>query len=141
LSRRPLRLLLIDDEPLVLRSLRRMLADHDVEIANGGIEALGRLKQDSDYDLILCDLMMPDMDGTVLYAEIERAMPDVLERVIFCSGGAFTARTKQFVEQSARTIIEKPLTREAFEDIVAELPLYRRGASPHSPRATACGSR
>ena len=139
-GRGPLRLLLIDDEPLVLRSLRRMLADHDVDIAHGGVEALSRLKQDSAYDLILCDLMMPDMDGTVLYAELERAMPDVLERVMFCSGGAFTARTKQFVEQSERTIIEKPLTREAFEGIIAELPMLQRGAAG-PPRVTACGSR
>jgi CheY-like chemotaxis protein len=136
---RPLRVLLIDDEPLVLRSLGRMLADYAVDTANGGIEALSRLKQDSDYDLILCDLMMPDMDGTVLYAELERSVPDVLERVVFCSGGAFTSRTKQFVEESERTIIEKPLTREAFEDLIAELPLYRRGtlAPPLHPPAYA----
>lgn len=138
---RPLRLLLIDDEPLVLRSLRRMLADHEVDTANGGVDALSRLKQDSDYDLILCDLMMPDMDGTVLYAELERAVPDVLERVVFCSGGAFTTRTKQFVEQSERTIIEKPLTREAFEDLIAQLPPYRRGSIGSALRAPAYASR
>jgi signal transduction histidine kinase/FixJ family two-component response regulator len=137
-SRSPrLRLLLIDDEPLVLRSLCRMLAEHDVETANGGIDALSRLKQDARYDLILCDLMMPDMDGTVLYAELGRTMPDVLERVVFCSGGAFTTRTKQFVEQSERRIIEKPLTREAFEALIAELQLYPRGALADSTRATA----
>lgn len=138
---RPLRLLLIDDEPLVLRSLRRMLADHDVDTANGGVEALSRLKQDSEYDLILCDLMMPDMDGTVLYAELERTVPSVLERLIFCSGGAFTTRTKQFVEQSERTIIEKPLTREAFEELIAELPPYGRGTLVSGLRATAYAAR
>jgi len=137
-----LRLLLIDDEPLVLRSLRRMLAEHHVDVAQSGREALSRLKQEQNYDLIFCDLMMPDMDGTVLYAEIEQNMPSVLERMVFCSGGAFTARTKQFVEQSTRPFVEKPMTREAFERVVAEWYDPKRfDAAADSPLATACAAR
>lgn len=125
-SPRRLRLLLIDDEPLILRSLRRMLAEHHVDIALGGSEALTRLRQDSNYDLIFCDLMMPDMDGTVLYAELERGMPEVLDRIVFCSGGAFTTRTKAFVQQSTRPFVEKPMTREAFNRVVADWCGQRR---------------
>jgi signal transduction histidine kinase len=139
---RRLRLLLIDDEPLVLRSLRRMLGDHEVDVALSGGEALSRLKQDRSYDLIFCDLMMPDMDGTILYAELERSMPEVLDRIVFCSGGAFTTRTKQFVEQSTRPFVEKPMTRETFEQVVADW-LGERRQDPVSGTvlATACGSR
>jgi len=64
--------------------------------------------------------MMPEMDGTVVHAEIERRMPGLLDRLIFCSGGAFTARTKQFLEQTQRPLVEKPLTREGFERVVSE---------------------
>jgi CheY-like chemotaxis protein len=117
---RRLRVLLIDDEPLVLRSLRRMLAEHHVDTAQSGREALALLERKQDYDLIFCDLMMPEMDGTVVHAELERRMPALLERLIFCSGGAFTARTKQFLEQTKRPLVEKPLTRESFERVVAE---------------------
>jgi signal transduction histidine kinase/FixJ family two-component response regulator len=129
-SSRRLRLLLIDDEPLVLRSLRRMLGEHHVDIAQSGSEALKRLKQDRNYDLIFCDLMMPDMDGTILYAELEQGMPDVLDRIVFCSGGAFTTRTKAFVEQSTRPFVEKPMTRETFERVVAEWCDQRRREPP-----------
>jgi signal transduction histidine kinase len=135
--RTKLRLLLIDDEPLVLRSLRRMLGDHHVDIAQGGHEALLRLAEDRSYDLILCDLMMPDMDGTVLYAELERDMPDILDRVVFCSGGAFTSRTQQFVEQSTRPLVEKPLTRETFDRLVTDWGPDRRLAAADAARASA----
>jgi CheY-like chemotaxis protein len=123
---------LIDDEPLVLRSLRRMLGEHHVDVAQSGSEALKRLMQDRNYDLIFCDLMMPDMDGTILYAELEQGMPDVLDRIVFCSGGAFTARTKAFVEQSTRPFVEKPMTREAFERVVADCCGQRRHEPPPS---------
>ncbi len=117
---RRLSVLLIDDEPLVLRSLRRMLAEHHVDTAQSGQEALQLLERKRTYDLIFCDLMMPEMDGTVVHAELERRMPELLERLVFCSGGAFTARTKQFLEQTQRPLVEKPLTRESFERVVAE---------------------
>jgi signal transduction histidine kinase/DNA-binding NtrC family response regulator len=117
---RRLQLLLIDDEPLVLRSLRRMLAEHHVDTAQSGHDALLQLQKKHDYDLIFCDLMMPEMDGTVVHAEIERRMPELLHRLVFCSGGAFTSRTKQFIEQTQRPLVEKPLTRESFERVVSE---------------------
>jgi signal transduction histidine kinase/FixJ family two-component response regulator len=117
---RRLQVLLIDDEPLVLRSLRRMLSEHHIDTAQSGREALELLRRKQDYDLIFCDLMMPEMDGTVVHAELERQMPALLQRLVFCSGGAFTARTKQFVEQTKRPLVEKPLTRESFERVVSE---------------------
>jgi CheY-like chemotaxis protein len=117
---RQLRLLLIDDEPLVLRSLRRMLGGHHIDTAQSGREALTLLERSQNYDLIFCDLMMPEMDGTVVYAELERGMPELLDRVVFCSGGAFTTRTKHFIEHSTRPFVEKPMTRDSFERIVAD---------------------
>lgn len=119
-STRRLRLLFVDDEPLVLRSLRRMLAEHDVDTAQTVSEALRRLREDPDYDLIFCDMMMPEMDGTVFYSELGRQTPALLERVIFCSGGAFTSNTKRFLEHSTRPLVEKPMTRESFERVLAE---------------------
>jgi CheY-like chemotaxis protein len=123
---RRLRVLLIDDEPLVLRSLRRMLSEHHIDTAQSGAEALELLQRKQDYDLIFCDLMMPEMDGTVVHAELERRMPALLGRLVFCSGGAVTARTKQFVEQSKRPLVDKPLTRASFDRVVSEQLAPRR---------------
>jgi nitrogen-specific signal transduction histidine kinase len=113
----PLRLLLIDDEPLVLRSLKRMLARHQVDVAAGGAEALAKLAANSDYDLIFCDLMMPGVDGAAVHAAMVERFPQLVERLVFCSGGAFTPRTKSFLEQSTQPLVEKPMTPESFSDI------------------------
>ena len=119
-----LSVLLIDDEPLVLRSLRRMLCHrHSVATALGGAEALEILRTRRDFDLIVCDLMMPDVDGPTVYAELERSWPEMPERVVFCSGGAFTPRAKQFVEKARRPLVEKPLTLDRFEQAALGLVL------------------
>jgi CheY-like chemotaxis protein len=113
-----LKLLLIDDEPLVLRSLKRMLSQHVVELASSGEQALARLDKDADYDLIVCDLMMPGMDGIDVHAEIGLRFPHLLERVVFCSGGAFTPRSQAFVEGLEQPLVEKPVTLAAFSELV-----------------------
>jgi CheY-like chemotaxis protein len=113
-----LKLLLIDDEPLVLRSLKRMLSQHIVELASSGEQALARLDKDADYDLIVCDLMMPGMDGIDVHAEIGLRFPHLLERMVFCSGGAFTPRSQAFVEGLEQPLVEKPVTLAAFSELV-----------------------
>jgi CheY-like chemotaxis protein len=127
-SAQRLRLLLIDDEPLVLRSLRRMLAQHSVVIANGGADALSKLTSRSDYDLVLCDLMMPDMDGTEVHAAIKRRFPHLLDRLVFFTGGALTSRTRAFVEQSSQPLVHKPVTPATFAEL-AERVLARSQAA------------
>jgi CheY-like chemotaxis protein len=121
-----LRLLLIDDEPLVLRALRRMLSEHAVVIANGGNDALAKLAGRCDYDLIFCDLMMPDMDGTEVHDAIKRRFPQLLDRLVFFTGGALTSRTRAFIEQSSQPLVHKPMTRATFSDISRRVLTQRR---------------
>jgi C4-dicarboxylate-specific signal transduction histidine kinase/FixJ family two-component response regulator len=118
---RALRVLIVDDEILLLRSLRRMLSAHNVTTAASGAEALQRLRHEPAYDLILCDLMMPEIDGPALYAELERTQPELVQRFVFYSGGAFTPRTKAFVEQTQCPLLEKPLSVEAFTRVAFEI--------------------
>lgn len=113
------RVLLIDDEPLVLRSLKRLLVGHEVDVARSGPEGLELLAGATHYDVIFCDLMMPEMDGAAVFSEIESRFPERVRHVVFCSGGVFTKRTKELVERSCRPLVEKPLTLEAFESVFA----------------------
>ncbi len=107
---RRLRLLIIDDEPLLLRAYERMLGrDHDVEVALGGEQGLRVLRARRDFDLILCDLMMPDCDGPAVYQALSQEAPELLERLQFCSGGAFTQRVTDFLARVGRPVLEKPL--------------------------------
>ena len=60
------------------------------------------------FDLILCDLMMPDMTGMDLHRELARLVPEQASRMIFLTGGAFTAKARRFLSETPKEHIEKP---------------------------------
>jgi CheY-like chemotaxis protein len=104
------RLLVIDDEPMILGALRRSLsAEYNVTCVGDGRKALERLRSGERYALILCDLMMPEMTGMDLFAELEKVAPDQASRMVFVSGGAFTPRAREFLERVPNARVEKPI--------------------------------
>jgi PAS domain S-box-containing protein len=105
------RLLIIDDEEIVARTLQRALAeDHDVVVVTRGRDAVAALTEDNGtpFDLILCDLMMPEMSGEDVYAEVTRRRPDLARRFVFMTGGPFTTRGRQFLGSVDAPVIDKP---------------------------------
>jgi PAS domain S-box-containing protein len=104
------RLLIVDDETLLAEALGRELEqDHDVTLASSGRDALERIAQaDVEFDAILCDLMMADLTGMDLYEELRRIRPGFAERMIFMTGGTFTARGRTFLQKVTNPHVEKP---------------------------------
>jgi CheY-like chemotaxis protein len=120
------RLLLVDDDSLMLSSLRKLLREYEVQTAWSAREALAKLEQGTRYDLIICDVMMPEMTG-VDFLEAVRARWPALERhVVLMTGGAVTADTQQFLAHTSR-VLEKPFTREAVRDCLTGV---REGMPP-----------
>jgi len=117
------RVLVVDDEALIRSSLRRLLrsAGHEVVEANGGIAALNILERDRDFDVVLCDVMMPDLDGAALYSTMTERAPDLCPRVIFVSGGAVTARTMDFLGHTQSPVLEKPVSRPDLMDAIGRV--------------------
>jgi nitrogen-specific signal transduction histidine kinase/CheY-like chemotaxis protein len=116
------RILIIDDEPLLGQTLRFAFQDkHDVDVAASGREALDRLASDADYDLVLCDLMMPDVSGEHVYRAVSQQTPGLLPRFVFMTGGAFTERAQEFLAQFAGRQLEKPFNIDEVELLLAEL--------------------
>jgi len=116
------RILIIDDEPLLGQTLRFAFQDkHDVEVASSGREALERLGADSDFDLVLCDLMMPDVTGEHVYRAVSERAPGLLPRFVFMTGGAFTERAQEFLAQFAGRQLEKPFNIDEVELLLSEL--------------------
>ena len=114
-----LRLLIVDDEVSLVRSYRRLLGrKHEVIGAYGGEEALAILAQDRAFDLILCDLMMPGTDGAAVYDAVRQKYPELLERLVFCSGGPTSARAQQLVAQPGVTLLEKPVASDTLEQFI-----------------------
>jgi PAS domain S-box-containing protein len=104
------RILVVDDEPLILGALRRALdAEYQVTCCKDGREALQRLRAGERFDVILSDLMMPELSGMELHAEIGRLTPDLTERMIFVTGGAFTPKAREFLERIPNARVEKPV--------------------------------
>tara|TARA_R110002096_G_scaffold171490_8_gene344660 strand:- start:72264 stop:73931 length:1668 start_codon:yes stop_codon:yes gene_type:complete len=120
-GRRRLRVLLIDDEPLLLKSLARMLqAHHDVVAATGGalgIDALGK----QEFDAIICDLMMPEVDGLHVYQALEARYPELISKLVYLSGGVFTDRMSSFLETIKPRLLDKPVSRDALLDAIEAL--------------------
>jgi PAS domain S-box-containing protein len=101
--------LIVDDEVSFANSLRRLLSsEHSVSIVASGREALARVRGGQRYDVILCDLMMPEMTGADLHAELTEAAPDQANRIIFITGGAFSPSSQKFLENVPNLWFEKP---------------------------------
>lgn len=117
----PLRILVIDDEVMLIRAYRRLLGrQHDVVAAYGGEEALAVLSCDQGFDLILCDLMMPGTDGVGVYEALQSTYPHLLQRVVFSSGGPTSARAQDFLRRPGIVCLDKPISSEALMDFVAQ---------------------
>ena len=132
-------ILIVDDDPLVGSSIGRLLRrSHEVIIANSGLAALERLDSGVEFDLVLCDLMMPDMTGMDFYGRVHELFPEVTERFVFMTGGAFTEAAARFIERTEHPVLTKPIRTATLREVVASA-LARRATSdeegPSSPAA------
>ncbi len=119
------RVLVVDDDRQVGDAIARVLRNEaDVEIVTGGRVALDRLAAGERWDVVLCDLMMPDCSGVDVYAGTVERAPDAVGSLVFMTAGAFTPRTRAFLENVSRPCLEKPLDADRIREIV------RRGAVP-----------
>jgi len=116
------KILVIDDEPLINGILRRILArDHEVATATSVREALDRVAAGERFDLMICDLMMPEMTGMDLHAELLRREPALAERLVFMTGGAFTPAAREFLDRVPNARVEKPFDVQDLRALIQTL--------------------
>jgi two-component system cell cycle sensor histidine kinase/response regulator CckA len=109
------RILVIDDEPQVCEAVLRLLsATHEVITLRSGRTALDRMAGGERYDLILCDLRMPDMSGAELAQRVGCEFPDLRTRMMFMTGDAEDA-----LRAGLSPMLEKPFTRHDLGDFIA----------------------
>jgi len=120
--RRPIittmRILVVDDDPMVRRSLRRSLSKHDVTLAHTGERGLEACA-DELYDLILCDVMMPGISGTEFLTQLAESKPHQAERVVLITGGVFTPEERKRVDAMGARVLQKPITPEQLDETLA----------------------
>ena len=113
-------MLVVDDDAMLCRAVARMLRPFEVTVAGGGDEAL-EILADGSFDVILCDVMMPEMTGPELY---QKLTPDQQRRVMFMTGGMLD-RVLPLMDNVPERLLEKPFTRNeirrALEELAASL--------------------
>ncbi len=115
------RVLVVDDDERVGNALRRMLqGEHEVTLEVRARAALERARAGERWDVLLCDLMMPDMGGMELHEELRRLEPALAARMVFITGGAFTPAARDFLDRVANLRLEKPVGAAALRALVAE---------------------
>jgi PAS domain S-box-containing protein len=109
------RVLVVDDEPRLAQSMRLLLEPyHDIVTTTRGSEALALVAAGHRFDVILCDLQMPETDGATVFRRLCATAPDQAERVVFISGGAYTAESRAFMESVTNRVLEKPVRPEVL---------------------------
>jgi two-component system cell cycle sensor histidine kinase/response regulator CckA len=113
------RVLVIDDEPAILRAFRRVLFSHEVGVAASGPEALQKLGAGPPFDVIFCDVMMPEMSGIEVYQRIAERFPGQEQRLVFMTGGVFGEPAAHFIAETSNPKLKKPFTGSSLRALVA----------------------
>ena len=111
------RILLVDDEEIVLRSCQRILGDaYDIDTARDGLAALGKVNE-KDYDVLVLDIKMPKMDGIEVLRRVKEARPDI--DVIMITGLHEIGTAVKAMKLGALDYLPKPFEPEELEMTVA----------------------
>ncbi len=119
---RPYRILVVDDELDVAELLKEMLAadGHEVETATNGVHALEKIRAQS-YDLVFCDMRMPELDGPSLYRQVAQSRPEQVKRWIFLTGDVLSPETTAFLESIRTPTLTKSFGPDDLRRVVAQV--------------------
>ena len=120
-SARGRKILVIEDEPTVAQLVVDVLSEegHQAEALLDSVEALARIQRQS-YDLVICDLRMPRLDGRDLYLSLVRNGNSVQNRMIFITGDTLTPHTLEFLEGNSLPYLAKPFLVEELKRAVEQ---------------------
>jgi CheY-like chemotaxis protein len=105
------RVLVVDDDPAVLRAFRRVLqGEHEIVTALDGSEALRIVLGGTRVDAIICDIGMPKLDGPAFFSELFELRPQLMPRVVFCTGGPPNDKIQRFLERLQAPLLFKPVS-------------------------------
>jgi DNA-binding NtrC family response regulator len=113
------RVLLVDDEALVVDSLRRLLAaEFDVSSTTRAEQALEWIMGGESFDVILCDVMMPSLNGVELRKRIEEFSPEQAVRMVFVTGGLLLPHVRSMLDDVPNTVLEKPIDVDGLRELI-----------------------
>lgn len=122
------RVMVVDDDAIVSNAIVRTLcSEHEVTSFGRSVEALAAIKSGEPFDVILCDLMMPELDGIGFCRALEEL--GQADGLVFISGGAAVPHVGEFLAQCKYPCVAKPFKVEELRAVVAEVLGARRRSS------------
>lgn len=117
-----LHVLVIDDEPGLQRAIRRVLEHFgcSVTIAPTGEEGLQKAR-DGGFDLILCDVRMPGLDGREIYNRLAAETPNAANRLAFMTGDTVSDEIRRFLTATGRPALSKPFGRAQLASLLRKV--------------------
>jgi PAS domain S-box-containing protein len=114
--------LVVDDEKIILIFLNRLLSEwgYEVETVDRAIKAIEKIKI-NDYDFILLDIKMPEINGIRLYRLIEEINPSLVKKIIFATGDVLEKSTNAFFQETKAPTITKPIDTEKLKEVINEI--------------------
>jgi signal transduction histidine kinase/ActR/RegA family two-component response regulator len=124
------KILLIDDDDILSRALRRALRPHDVRLASSAEEA-SMILVDPDYtpDVVLCDLRLPGISGDELHRRMLEKNPSLARRFAFVTGGAFSEEQSKYLRDCGCPTLLKPVSVDDVLSLLAADVESARGDS------------
>jgi CheY-like chemotaxis protein len=115
------RVLLVDDEAAMGAAVHRALSrHHDVVFVMHGADALERIKRER-FDVVLSDFMMPDISGMEMHQRLQQTDPELAKRLVFLTGGAFTAEGRVYLDGIPNRVVAKPFRSADLLGVIDEL--------------------
>lgn len=118
----PARVLVVDDEEMIVEMIGQILApEFEVVGEFRSARALDRLRNGERFDAMLCDMMMPELNGMELYREALAICPEQARRFIFVTGGISNPQVHDFLVETGRRCIEKPFDLHSLRATVRKV--------------------
>jgi DNA-binding NtrC family response regulator len=112
-------ILIVDDDETIGVTLARLLErNFDVAMTTRSGQARDWLLRGDRYDVILCDLLMPEVTGMELHDQIEHAAPDQAHRMIFLTGGSLNTSVRDFLDRVPNARLEKPFELKSLLTLI-----------------------
>jgi DNA-binding response OmpR family regulator len=115
------RVLIVDDEVTITNALRRLLGhDHDVTVFNDPVEAMALVRSGHEFDVILCDLMMPRLNGVQLHRELSEVAPAQVPALVLMTGGSVPRDAVALIASGVPSLC-KPFGIDELRAVIAQV--------------------
>jgi two-component system, cell cycle sensor histidine kinase and response regulator CckA len=122
------RVLVIDDVAAIGATIVAALSAHDVTVVARPSEAFALLAANQSFDVILCDLLMPELGGRGVFERLKADWPQLAANVVFMTGGAFTPESREFLSRLPHRVLMKPFSIAELEAaVMAHMQHHVRG--------------